>query len=31
LLAIGWCVVITLASYAWAMRLFERLPSRAGA
>jgi len=31
LLSIGWCIVITLASYVWAMRLFERLPSRAAA
>jgi len=30
-LAIGWCIVITGASYLWAMRLFERLPSRAAA
>jgi len=30
-LAVGWGVAITVASYAWAMRLFERLPSRAAA
>jgi ABC-2 type transport system permease protein len=30
-LAVGWCVVITIAAYLWAMHLFERLPSRAAA
>jgi ABC-2 type transport system permease protein len=29
-IAVCWCVAITLASYTWAMRLFERLPARAG-
>jgi ABC-2 type transport system permease protein len=28
-LAVGWCLAITVASYLWATRLFERLPSRA--
>jgi ABC-2 type transport system permease protein len=29
-LAVGWNIAIALASYLWAMRLFERLPARAG-
>ncbi|WP_300015062.1 ABC transporter permease [Pseudonocardia sp.] len=28
LLAIGWCLAITIASYLWARRLYERDPSR---
>jgi len=31
LLAVGWCAVVTFLSYVWAMRLYERLPSRAAA
>jgi ABC-2 type transport system permease protein len=31
LLAVAWCVVIIAVGYLWAMRLFERLPSRANA
>jgi ABC-2 type transport system permease protein len=29
--AVAWCVVISAASYLWALRLYERLPTRPGA
>lgn len=29
--AVAWCVVISAASYLWALRLYERLPARPGA
>ena len=31
LIAVAWCVVISIASYAWAMRLYERVPARTAA
>ena len=31
LVALAWCVVIAVAGYGWAMRLYERLPTRPGA
>ena len=30
-IAVAWCVVIAVAGYAWARRLYERVPARAGA
>jgi ABC-2 type transport system permease protein len=29
LLAVGWCVLISVAGYLWALRLYERVPERA--
>ncbi len=29
--AIAWCVAVAVAGFAWALRLYERLPERAGA
>ena len=31
LLAVAWCVVISVAAYVWALRLYERVPARAAA
>ena len=31
LLAVAWCVVISIAAYVWAMRLYERVPARTAA
>ena len=31
LVAVAWCVGITVAGYLWAMRLYERVPARSGA
>ena len=31
LVALAWCVVIAVAGYGWAMRLYERLPTHPGA
>jgi ABC-2 type transport system permease protein len=31
LLAVGWCIAITVLAYLWARRLYERLPVRVGA
>ena len=31
LVAVGWCVVISVAGYLWARRLYERVPARAAA
>ena len=31
LIAVAWCVVISIAGYVWAMRLYERVPARAAA
>jgi ABC-2 type transport system permease protein len=31
LLAVLWCVVISVAGYVWAMRLYERVPVRVAA
>ncbi len=31
LIAVAWCVVISIAAYVWAMRLYERVPARAAA
>ena len=30
LVAVAWCVGITVAGYLWAMRLYERVPARSG-
>ena len=31
LIAVAWCVVISIAAYVWAMRLYERVPARTAA
>jgi ABC-2 type transport system permease protein len=31
LIAVAWCVVISILSYLWAMRLYERVPARVAA
>ena len=31
LVAVAWCVVISIATYVWAMRLYERVPARTAA
>ena len=31
LIAVAWCVVISIAAYLWAMRLYERVPARTSA
>lgn len=31
LVAVAWCVVISLAAYLWALRLYERVPARVAA
>jgi len=31
LLAVAWCVVISVGAYLWALRLYERVPARAAA
>jgi hypothetical protein len=30
-IAVAWCLVLSLAGYLWARRLYERVPARAGA
>ena len=27
-LAVGWCVVISVVGYAWSRRLYDRIPAR---
>jgi ABC-2 type transport system permease protein len=31
IIAVAWCVVISIAAYVWAMRLYERVPARTAA